>query len=75
MFEHSSVSLARGIIILVGVVLLVSSVFHALLMWLAMVSLGVGISLLLAECLGSLFSERSPASFAVPPAAESKKES
>jgi len=75
MTEHSGVSLVRGITILAGVVLLITSVFHALLMWLAVISLGVGVSLLLIECLGSLIGGGTSASFAVSPASEPKKES
>ncbi len=75
MFERSRVSFVPSVAVLAGVVLLIMSVFHALLLWLAVLSLGAGLSLLLVECLGSLLRGTSSASFAVPPAAEPKKES
>ncbi len=77
MFERSGVSLAREIIILAGVVLLFTSVFHAVLMWLALISLGVGLSLLVVACLESLLPSKSSscASLAVPAAGNPHKES
>ena len=74
MFNRSSVSLVPEVVILVGVVLLVISVFHALLVWFAAAALVAGVLLLLVACLHDWFWSDTSGGFAAPPAIEPNKE-
>lgn len=75
MFEHSAISLIPGLTILGGVVLLMASVLHALLLWLAIALLGLGVALLLADCVATLLLASRPGIFSVAATDESVKES
>ena len=73
--SRAIVSVVPGFIILAGVVLLLTSVFHALLLWIAFACLGLGLILMAAACVESLVFEKSPANFGVPSTPEPHKES
>jgi len=74
MFDRSNLSLVPEVVILVGVVLLVTSVFHALLVWFATAALVAGVLSLLVACLRDWFWSDSRAGFAAPPTTEPHKE-
>ncbi len=74
MFDRSGVSLVLEVVILAGVVLLVASVFHTLLIWFAAIALALGVLSLLAACLQSRYWSDSGAGFAKPAATEPNKE-
>ena len=74
MFDRSSVSLVPEVVILAGVVLLVTSVFHTVLIWLAAIALALGILLLFGACLQPRFWSNSSAGFGAPPPPNATKE-
>ena len=74
MFDRSGVSLVLEVVMLAGVVMLVTSVFHVLLMWLAAAVLIAGIVWMFGACIQSRFWGGSGTGLAVPPASEPKKE-
>ena len=75
MFDRSRLSLVPEVVILAGVVLLVTSVFHPLLTWFGAIAMALGILWLLAECLQSRLWSNPGAEFAEPPTGEPYKES
>ena len=74
MFERAGVSFVPGAIILAGVILLVASVFHVLLVWAAAISLALGAGLLMVACLHSNLPAQAGGRSAAPPRPEINEE-